>query len=491
MAPLRPPPSAPASAGGGGIGGGKSGGFQSLGLCESVLGGVLKMGYRVPTPIQRRALPPALAGRDVVAMARTGSGKSAAFLIPLLERLRAHSARAGARAVVFAPTRELAAQTLRFGAALGRYTSVRWAALVGGESMGEQFAALARNPDVLVVTPGRLLHLLREVPGFSLKAVELVVFDEADRLFELGFAEQLTDLLARLPAQRQTLLFSATLPRAVAAFAQAGLRDPELVRLDADAKLSEALRLAFFTVRREEKAAALLWTLKHVVVEPAQALVFVATRHAAELLATLLRGAGLAAAPVYGQMDQTARTANLAAFRARKLRVLLVTDVAARGIDLPLLDNVINYDFPDRAKLFVHRVGRVARAGRTGAALSLVAPSDAPYLLDFLLFLGWPATNVYAPPPPPAAAAASAAAAAAPAPGYTLDTMAPSDVHYGSLPRGGLDAEAEAVEAALRGSGRVRRHGAQPPRARDGARRAQGARGQALPAAGLGVPGVG
>ena len=179
----------------------KSGSFAAMGLSEPVLRGLTRLGYKLPTPVQRKALPPALSGRDVVAMARTGSGKTAAFLIPLVERLRRHTARIGARGVVLSPTRELALQTLSVLRGMCQFTDLRCAGLVGGESMGEQFSALANNPDVLVATPGRLAHLLVEVPHFSLKLVEYVVFDEGDRLFELGFAEQLGDITSRMPPQ--------------------------------------------------------------------------------------------------------------------------------------------------------------------------------------------------------------------------------------------------------------------------------------------------
>lgn len=373
----------------------KSGGFQSLNLSREVLSGILRLGYKVPTPIQRRTLPVALSGRDVVAMARTGSGKTAAFLIPLVERLKSHSSKMGARAVVFSPTRELAMQTLRFAKSLGKFTDLKFACIVGGDSMESQFQLLSNKPDVLIATPGRLLHLLLEIPGFSLKSVEYCVFDEADRLFEMGFADQLNDLLERMPESKQTMLFSATLPRALVSFAKAGLKEPDLVRLDVDTKISENLRLAFFTLRREEKAAALVWMLRALLPERGQAMVFVATRHHTEFINRLLNLAGISSEPIYGQMDQTARNTNLARFRAKRVQVLVVTDVAARGLDIPHLDTVINYDFPDRAKLFVHRSGRVARQGRAGECFSLVSPPDVPYMLDLMLFLGKPASNFY------------------------------------------------------------------------------------------------
>ena len=410
----------------------KSGGFQSMGLSPEVLRAVQRLGFKVPTPIQRKALPIALSGRDVVAMARTGSGKTAAFLVPLVERLRAHSTRIGSRAVVLSPTRELALQTAKVATALARYTDLRIATLVGGESMNEQFATLAGNPDVLIATPGRLAHLLREVPSFSLRAVQFAVFDEADRLFEMGFAVQLGELLAGMPETRQTLLFSATLPGALVQFAKAGLREPELVRLDADTKVSGALRMSFFTVRAEEKPGVLLYILRDLLPPTQQALVFVATRHHVEFLTSMLQRSGLSAEAVYGSMDQTARKINLARFRARTVRFLVVTDVAARGLDIPLLDNVVNYDAPDKPKLFVHRVGRVARQGRAGTAFTLLAASDLPYFLDLMLFLGRPVTNT-----------------TASGGGYTLEAMTPDDVHYGSVPRSVVEPEIETVRALI------------------------------------------
>ena len=319
----------------------KGGGFQSMGLSQAVLSGVLRMGYKVPTPIQRKSLPLVLSGRDIVAMARTGSGKTAAFLIPMIERLASHAGRTGARGVLLSPTRELALQTLRFGRAFGKFTDLRFASLVGGESMDAQFAALAERPDVLVATPGRLMHMLREVPGFTLAAVEYVVFDEADRLFEMGFAAQLSEILSRMPAARQTLLFSATLPRALITFAKAGLRSPELVRLDVDVKVSDQLRLAFFTSRQDEKPAALLWLLGTLIPESQQAIVFVSTRHHAEFLVSLLDALKMKALAVYSSLDMETRVGNLEAFRTRRVRVLIVTDIAARGLDIPLLDNVV------------------------------------------------------------------------------------------------------------------------------------------------------
>ncbi|OVA10780.1 Helicase [Macleaya cordata] len=368
----------------------KSGGFESLGLSPNVYRGVKRKGYRVPTPIQRKTMPLILSGSDVVAMARTGSGKTAAFLVPMLERLKQHVPQGGVRALILSPTRDLSLQTLKFAKELGRFTDLRISLLVGGDSMESQFEELAQNPDIIIATPGRLMHHLSEIEDMSLRTVEYVVFDEADSLFGMGFAEQLHQILAQLSETRQTLLFSATLPSALAEFAKAGLRDPRLVRLDLENRISPDLKLTFFTLRQEEKYAALLYLIREQIFSDQQTLIFVSTKHHVEFLNGLFREEGIEPSVCYGDMDQDARKIHIQKFRARRTMLLIVTDVAARGIDIPLLDNVVNWDFPPKPKIFVHRVGRAARAGRTGTAFSFVTPEDMPYLLDLHLFLSRP-----------------------------------------------------------------------------------------------------
>ncbi|KAL0610723.1 ATP-dependent RNA helicase DDX54 [Plecturocebus cupreus] len=400
----------------------KSGGFQSMGLSYPVFKGIMKKGYKVPTPIQRKTIPVILDGKDVVAMARTGSGKTACFLLPMFERLKTHSAQTGARALILSPTRELALQTLKFTKELGKFTGLKTALILGGDRMEDQFAALHENPDIIIATPGRLVHVAVEM-NLKLQSVEYVVFDEADRLFEMGFAEQLQEIIARLPGGHQTVLFSATLPKLLVEFARAGLTEPVLIRLDVDAKLNEQLKVrlcmcssragvsggrpcrpsartpranprslspqtSFFLVREDTKAAVLLHLLRNVVRPQDQTVVFVATKHHAEYLTELLTAQRMSCAHIYSALDPTARKINLAKFTLGKCSALIVTDLAARGLDIPLLDNVINYSFPAKGKLFLHRVGRVARAGRSGTAYSLVAPDEIPYLLDLHLFLG-------------------------------------------------------------------------------------------------------
>jgi ATP-dependent RNA helicase DDX54/DBP10 len=367
----------------------KSGGFQCMGLSFPIFKAIQHMGYKIPTPIQRKSIPIIQEGGDVVAMARTGSGKTAAFLIPLLEKLKIHSAKVGARALILSPSRELATQTLKATMDLAKYTDLRACAFVGGENMEDQFNAMASNPDIVIATPGRLMHLIIE-SNMQLKTVEYVVFDEADRLFEMGFQEQLREITLKLPAGRQTLLFSATLPKILVDFARAGLQNPTLIRLDVDTKISRDLQMYFFSVKAEEKEASLLYLLRNVISLDQQTVVFVATKHHVEYINQLLVDNGLSSTFIYGSLDQSARKIHLARFKHGRAKILVVTDVAARGIDIPLLDNVINFDFPSSSKVFVHRVGRTARAGKSGNAWSLVTNDEIPFMIDLQMFTGRP-----------------------------------------------------------------------------------------------------
>ncbi|KAK6079714.1 DEAD/DEAH box helicase [Seiridium cupressi] len=398
----------------------KGGGFQAMGLNSNMLRAITKKGFKQPTPIQRKAIPLIMDRKDVVGMARTGSGKTAAFVIPMIEKLKTHSPTVGARALILSPSRELALQTMKVVKEFGRGTTLKSILLVGGDSMEDQFGDVASNPDIIIATPGRFLHLKIEM-NLHLSSMRYVVFDEADRLFEMGFAAQLTEILHALPPSRQTLLFSATLPASLVEFARAGLQDPSLVRLDAESKVSPNLQSAFFSVKGAEKEGALLHILNDLIQMPtglpegAQAeadklskkrkrgpdapsgrgtptehstIIFTATKHHVEYLQALLREAGFAVSYVYGSLDQTARLEHVENFRLGRSNILVVTDVAARGIDMPMLANVINYDFPPQPKVFVHRVGRTARNDQKGWSYSLVRENDAPYLIDLQLFLG-------------------------------------------------------------------------------------------------------
>lgn len=405
----------------------KGGGFQAMGLNANLLKAITRKGFSIPTPIQRKTIPVIMDDQDVVGMARTGSGKTAAFVIPMIEKLKSHSTTFGSRGLILSPSRELALQTLKVVKELSRGTYLKCVLLVGGDSLEEQFGMMAGNPDIVIATPGRFLHLKVEM-NLDISSIRYVVFDEADRLFEMGFATQLTEILHGLPHTRQTLLFSATLPKSLVEFARAGLQEPTLIRLDTESKISPDLENAFFTIKSAEKEGALLYVLNEVIrmptgpTEVAQTLsedtgsskntrkrkrsdneksvntresptkhstiVFAATKHHVDYLHTLLREAGFAVSYAYGSLDQTARKIQVQNFRAGLTNILVVTDVAARGIDIPILANVINYDFPPQPKIFVHRVGRTARAGKKGWSYSLVRDADAPYLLDLQLFLG-------------------------------------------------------------------------------------------------------
>ena len=364
------------------------GSFANLGLFPPLLRAIKRKGFNLPTPVQRKAIPVALAGHDVVAMSRTGSGKTAAFLLPLLQKLREHDVSgAGPRALILSPTRELTLQTFKVAEDLGRFTNLRAALLIGGESIGDQFEQLSDNPDIIIATPGRLIHHLDLVEGFSLKNLDVVVLDEADRLFEMGFSDQIKRVFKIVPDKRQALLFSATLPTLVAEFAQAGLRDPQLIRLDSESKISNDLQMHFFTVSTGEKLGALLFMAKEMISPDESTIVFVSTKHHVELVTRLFEDTGLRVCGIHGSMDQAARTINVSMFRNKVKTFLVVTDVAARGVDIPLIDNVINYDFPAKPKLFVHRVGRAARAGRVGSAFSLLTHDELAYAMDLHLFL--------------------------------------------------------------------------------------------------------
>jgi ATP-dependent RNA helicase DDX54/DBP10 len=398
----------------------KAGAFQSMGLNTNLLKAIARKGFSVPTPIQRKTIPLILDGQDVVGMARTGSGKTAAFVIPMIEKLKSHSAKVGARAVVLSPSRELALQTLKVVKEMGKGTDLRTTLLVGGDSLEEQFGSMASNPDIIIATPGRFEHLKVEM-RLELSSVKYIVFDEADRLFEMGFAAQLTEIMFSLPPSRQTLLFSATLPKSLVEFARAGLQDPKLVRLDAESKIAPGLESAFFLLKRTEKEGALLHVLQDVIKmpigdtkaslaakdgkdsnnkkrkrgdgvvsrgpSPHSTVIFAATKHHVDYLASFLKATGYATSYVYGSLDQTARKMQVEDFRTGMTNILVVTDVAARGLDIPILANVINYDFPSQPKIFVHRVGRTARAGKQGWSYSFVTGVDMPYLLDLQLFL--------------------------------------------------------------------------------------------------------
>jgi ATP-dependent RNA helicase RhlE len=347
--------------------------FATFDLHPELLRGLDALAFTVPTPIQRDAIPPARAGRDVLACAMTGSGKTAAFLLPILHRLI--GARRGVtRVLVLAPTRELAAQIDEHRRELGRFTRLSGAAVYGGVAMGPQEAAFRRGVDVLVATPGRLLDHL-QYPYARLDGVEVLVLDEADRMLDMGFLPDIRRVLAALPrTRRQTLLFSATLPPAITALARELLRAPAQIDVERPAVPATGVSHAAYPVPAELKLPLLVELLRRPEVR--SALVFTRTKHRANRLAEGLNRRGVAADRIHGNRSQAQRTQALAAFKAGTCRILVATDIAARGIDVTGLSHVVNFDVPHLPDDYIHRVGRTARADAVGDAMTLVSPAE-------------------------------------------------------------------------------------------------------------------
>ena len=349
-------------------------GFSGLGLLDSLVHAVSAAGYVTPTPIQQQALPAALAGQDVLGLARTGSGKTTAFALPLLQRL-AQSNMASprrARALVLVPTRELATQVGQALSSLAQHAGLplRVSVVFGGVSINPQMMALRGGTDVVVATPGRLLDLV-ERNALSLGAVQILVLDEADRLLDLGFSAELHALLDKLPPVRQSLFFSATLGPDVKALADALLRDP--LRVEVVATEDERAEIQQRAIAVDEPRRTQL--LRHLIQTEGweRVLVFVATKHAAEIVADKLRKAGIRAEPFHGTLSQGKRTQVLADFKSSGIAAVIATDVAARGLDIAGLPAVVNYDLPRSATDYTHRIGRTGRAGRAGWAVSFVS----------------------------------------------------------------------------------------------------------------------
>ena len=346
--------------------------FSSLKLHPSLLKGIKELGFTRPTPIQMDAIPPALEGRDVLAAAMTGSGKTAAFLLPILHRL-IDKPRGTTRALVLTPTRELAAQVLEELNELAVHTPVTGAAIFGGVGMGPQEHAFRTGVDVLVATPGRLLDHFRS-PYAKLPGIEYLVLDEADRMLDMGFLPDIRRVLRHLPSRRQTLLFSATMPAPIVALTREMLRNPAAISLERKAAPAVGITQAVYPVAQELKAALFLALLQRDLMR--EALVFTRTKHRANRLQAYLARNGIAAERIHGNRSQAQRTEALAGFKSGKYRVLVATDIAARGIDVEALGHVVNFDVPTAPEDYIHRVGRTARAEATGDAFTLVAPEE-------------------------------------------------------------------------------------------------------------------
>ena len=364
--------------------------FEHLALVEPIRRALKDEGYAVPTPIQAQAIPQLLAGRDLLGIAQTGTGKTAAFALPILQRLAASRGQAGlqrktARCLVLTPTRELALQIGDSFRAYGRHLGLRSLVIFGGVGQNPQVAGMARGVDILTATPGRLLDLIGQ-GHLRLDAIETVVLDEADRMLDMGFIHDVKKIVALLPKQRQTLLFSATMPTAIARLAAGILRDPVRVEVTPPSTTVELIEQRVAFVERASKREMLCAMLRDAAL--ARVLVFTRTKHTANRVAEQLTRAGFSAEAIHGNKSQGARQRALEGFRAGQVRVLVATDIAARGIDVDGITHVVNYELPNVPDTYVHRIGRTARAGAAGAAISLCDGEERAYLKDIERTIG-------------------------------------------------------------------------------------------------------
>ncbi|MEM6295389.1 MAG: DEAD/DEAH box helicase [Myxococcota bacterium] len=361
--------------------------FDALGLCAPILRAVKDAGYTSPTPIQRDAIPPALKGRDVLGCAQTGTGKTAAFSLPLLQRV---DALAGddpcVRALVVTPTRELAAQIGDSIETYGKHLGDLWHTVIfGGVKEKPQIAELKKGVDVIVATPGRLLDLMNR--GFvSLDDINVFVLDEADRMLDMGFLPDVKRIVAKLPKKRQTLFFSATMPPEIRALAESMLHDPVSVAVAPVSSTAERIEQHLYFVDKTNKRSLLAEVLSDT--KPNRALVFSRTKHGANRIAQFLEKRGVSSAAIHGNKSQGARTRALDGFKSGSIKVLVATDIAARGIDVDGVSHVINFDLPNVPETYVHRIGRTARAGASGIALSFCDTEEREYLIDIERLIG-------------------------------------------------------------------------------------------------------
>jgi len=357
--------------------------FKDFGLAEAIARALKEENYLTPTPIQAQPVPLAMAGRDIVGIAQTGTGKTAAFALPILHRILQNRVRPqgkACRVLVLSPTRELSSQILDSFKAYGRHMRLSSALAIGGVPMGRQVRAVMGGVEVLVATPGRLLDLVQS-NGLKLNQVEFLVLDEADRMLDMGFINDIRKIVAKLPHKRQTLFFSATMPKDIADLAEQMLRDPARVAVTPVASTVDRITQRIIQVDHAAKAAVLAQILKHEPID--RALVFTRTKHGADKVAKNLTKAGIAANAIHGNKSQNHRERVLATFRSGEVRTLVATDIAARGIDVDGVSHVVNFDLPNVPETYVHRIGRTARAGADGTAISLVAGAEEMgYLRD-------------------------------------------------------------------------------------------------------------
>lgn len=357
--------------------------FDSFDLHPQIVAGVQALGYSTPTPIQRQAIPPVLEGQDVLGLAQTGTGKTAAFALPILQRL-VKRPRGRIGALVIAPTRELSDQISGTFEALGRQTRLRSLPIFGGVSMAQQVRGLRSGAEIIVACPGRLLDHIRQ-GTIRFPYLEILVLDEADRMLDMGFLPDIREIVKHVPAVRQTLMFGATMPDDIRKLAQEVLRKPVTVQVDHPAPAATVAQ-AIYPVASHLKTALLLQLLHHT--ETASVLIFTRTKHRAQRLGEQLERAGYPAASLRGDLSQSQRQAAIRGFRNGSYRVLVATDIAARGIDVSRISHVINYDMPDTTDAYTHRIGRTGRAEKTGDAFSLVTREDETLVRSIEFVLG-------------------------------------------------------------------------------------------------------
>jgi len=360
--------------------------FTELGLAEPILRALGAKGYSDPTPIQRQAIPALLEGRDLLGIAQTGTGKTAAFALPSLHRLAADPKplkSASCRMLVLSPTRELAAQIAENMAGYAKYLKIDIQCVFGGVPVGKQARRLAQGTDVLVATPGRLLDLIDQ-RALTLRNVEVFVLDEADQMMDLGFIKPLTRVAALLPSDRQSLFFSATMPQAIADLGKRFINNPVRVEVAPQSTTAERVEQYGTLVNQAEKQALLTLSLRAGLADKSidRALVFTRTKHGADRVVRHLAGAGVSAAAIHGNKSQAQRTRALEGFRQGSVPILVATDIAARGIDVTGVSHVFNFEIPNVPEQYVHRIGRTARAGADGIALSFIAPDEKAYIRD-------------------------------------------------------------------------------------------------------------
>ena len=355
--------------------------FENLNLIEPISSALKTKGYVNPTPIQEKAIPYILEGKDVFGCAQTGTGKTAAFALPILQLLAAKhiTTHKSIKALILAPTRELAIQIDESFRDYGKKLSLRHAVIYGGVSQQSQTNALHKGVDIVIATPGRLLDLMQQ--GFvKLNAVEFFVLDEVDRMLDMGFINDIKKIIAKLPSKKQTIFFSATVPAEIKKFADTLLHHPVSVQVAAISAPAESVKQTVYYVEKADKKALLQHVLKHEEID--HALIFTRTKHGADKVVKDLNKSGIRAEAIHGNKSQNARQKALSGFKNRSIKILVATDIASRGIDVDKLTHVINFELPEVAETYIHRIGRTGRAGEGGKALSFCSSEEKPYLKD-------------------------------------------------------------------------------------------------------------